>query len=490
MNAATIVRLESELAESELRYREIYDNSPDMLISVDTETGLITECNQAMLDEFGYSFEEFIGMSRLELFPPESFRQINAIWARFKRTGIVEWAEIQALRSDGTDLIVSIHVRSVLDDTGRIIGSRSIWRNVTEDVILRSSFQQGQHALDSTTDMVAIHDLYTRYVYVNDAFVTGTGYERDDVIGRYPMAHGSEEQNESSENWEVAASGRVWSGTYLAYRKDGTAYHEQSTLAPVFDEQGEISSFVSIKRDITEILEAESLISQSLAGQELISVVEHELRTPLAAVINFIDLLRKSDSHNPKILEAIKSSTSAMATAISDLRSLRSDNFAQLTINRKPESVSLLLESTISRSTTLIEKKELNLSVAIDQDPAAPELEIDASRIAQVFSNLITNAVRYSPNGSNIEIELDHGGKFTRIRIFNDGAGVSDSELEMVTHPYFSGASSRNSLEPGSGIGLALSAAIIKSHDGYMNVRSKPNEFFEVEVLLPNPDSV
>ena len=255
----------------------------------------------------------------------------------------------------------------------------------------------------------------------------------------------------------------------------------------MLDDRGEISSFIAIKRDITNMLEAESLINKSLAEHELISVVEHELRSPLAAVINFVDLLRKSDGSRPEILEALKSSASALATAISDLADLSSDASPQLSIERKPENISLLLTNTILRSATVIEKKNLNLSVTVDEDPAVIELEIDASRITQVFSNLINNAVRYSPDGSDIEIELDRSGSFTRFRIYNKGAGVSGSELEMVTHPYFRGASSRSSLESGSGIGLALSAVIVKSHGGYMNVYSEPDEFFEVEVLLPNP---
>ncbi len=486
-----VVRLQSQLAESELRYRELYDNSPDMLISVNTETGLITDCNQAALDEFGYSSEEFIGMDRLKLFPPESLRHANALWAKFKLTGLVKGAEIRATRSDGSDLIVSIHAKAVRDSAGRIVSSHSVWRDITEDVRHRASCEQARHALDSTTDMVAIHDLDTRYLYVNDAFVAGTGYDRDYVIGQYPpiqgSGQGSGQRNESPESWATAEAGRVWSGTYPAYRKDRTMYYEQSTLAPVLDDRGEISSFIAIKRDITDMLEAESLINKSLAEHELISVVEHELRSPLAAVINFVDLLRKSDGSRPEILEALKSSASALATAISDLANLSSDASAQLSIDRKPENISQLLTNTILRSATVIEKKKLNLSVTVEEDPAVIELEIDASRITQVFSNLINNAVRYSPDGSDIEIELDRSGSFTRFRIYNKGAGVSGSELGMVTHPYFSGASSRNSLESGSGIGLALSAAIVKLHGGYMNVRSQPDEFFEVEVLLPNP---
>lgn len=486
-DAEAVVRLESELAESQSRYRDLYDNAMNMLFSVSLETGLITDCNQEVLEEFGYTSEEFIGMHRLQLFPPESHKHANALWAKFKRTGLVTGAEVRAVRSDGSNLIVSIRERAIRDRTGQIVSSHSVWRDVTEDVRFRTSFEQAQHALDSTTDMVVIHDLDTRCLYVNDAFVIVTGYDRDDVVGRFPPIQGSEQRNESPECWAVAKAGQVWSGTYPAYRKDGTMYDEQSTLAPVFDDRDEISSFVAIKRDITDMLEADHLISQSLAEQELISVVEHELRSPLAAVINFVDLLRKSDGSRPEILESLKSSTSALATAISDLGSLKSDAAARLSMNSKYDNISVLLDDAISRSTALIAKKKLNLKVTVDNDPAVVKLEIDSYRITQVFSNLITNAVRYSSSGSNIEIELDRCANFTRFRIYNEGAGVSDSELEMVTHPYFSGSQSRKSQGTGSGIGLALSAAIVKSHGGYMNVRSKADEFFEVEVLLPNP---
>lgn len=357
------------------------------------------------------------------------------------------------------------------------------------DALLRlaDSFEQAQQALDSTSDMVAIHDVDTKYIYVNDAFLAGTGYDREDIIGLYPPIQVAEQRNESIECWSTARAGKVWSGTYPAYRKDMTMYREQSTLSPVFDDHNEISSFVAVKRDVTDLLEAADLISQSRAREDLISTVLHELGSPLTAVINFVDVLQKSGRHRPEIVEALKTSTTELTKTINDLKRVNVDSVAQLIAEIRPENISVLLRNSIARSSLLVEKKQLNLTVSISNDPMVVELEIDAARMSQVFSNLITNAVRYTPNGSNVEVSLDQSGRFTRFRIYNENSGVAASELDMVTHPFFRGASSIKSTDSGSGIGLALSSAIVHAHGGYMSIRSEPEQFFEVEVLLPNP---
>ena len=98
--------------------------------------------------------------------------------------------------------------------------------------------------------------------------------------------------------------------------------------------------------------------------------------------------------------------------------------------------------------------------------------------------------MRYSPAESRVEIRLDQNERFTRIRIYNEGVGVDETDLTRVTQLYYRGESSQNSSEVGSGIGLAFSDAIIKALGGHMLVRSEPDEFFEVEILLPNPGSV
>ena len=358
-------------------------------------------------------------------------------------------------------------------------------------VKLRDSFSRAQHALDSSSEMVSIHDAHTAYLYVNDAFVVGTGFSRDETIGRLPPLRASKPRTEfSGDNWELVKSGTPWSGTYSANRKDGSVYYCLSTLTPVFDHSGEISSYLSIKRDVTDQFIAESLITRSRAKQELVSTVEHELRSPLAAVINFVDLLQISEERRPEIIQALKVSATELASTINDLRSVNSSSDAQLRVSKANASISSLLDNVLARSAVLLEKKRLNLEVVVDKDPSVDELEVDGLRITQLISNLLTNAIRYSPDGNRIKVSLDASGAFTRLVVYNEGVGVSGDEIAMLSHPFFRGTSSGNSDALGSGIGLALSTAIVEAHDGYINFRSDKDEFFEVEVLLPNANLV
>jgi len=122
----------SELRESKLLYKDLYDNSPDMYASVDAKTRCVKQCNQRLADELGYKLEEILGKPIFEFYHPDCMEKVKKAFHEFITVGSVHDAELQLKRKDGSKVEVSLNVSAVRDEKGEILHSRSVWRDNTE----------------------------------------------------------------------------------------------------------------------------------------------------------------------------------------------------------------------------------------------------------------------------------------------------------------------------------------------------------------------
>jgi diguanylate cyclase (GGDEF)-like protein/PAS domain S-box-containing protein len=125
-------KAEEELRESKAQYADLYENAPEMYVSVDPETGRIVRCNETLVRTTGYTKEEIIGRTVFEMYHPDCLEKVRKTFQQFVTTGEVRDVELQARRKDGSKLDVSLNVSAVHDASGKILHSRSSWRDITE----------------------------------------------------------------------------------------------------------------------------------------------------------------------------------------------------------------------------------------------------------------------------------------------------------------------------------------------------------------------
>jgi PAS domain S-box-containing protein len=123
---------EEELATSKAKYEDLYDHSPDMYVSLDAVTAKIVECNSTAARALGYTKSELIGREVFDVYHPDCIEDAKRAFESFARAGETRDAELQLLRRDGTTIDVTLNVSSIRDENGRIVRSRSVWRDVTE----------------------------------------------------------------------------------------------------------------------------------------------------------------------------------------------------------------------------------------------------------------------------------------------------------------------------------------------------------------------
>jgi PAS domain S-box-containing protein len=147
--------LAEALRESEARYRDLYDNAPDMHCSVDAETGILQSCNRTFLEKTGFTAEEVLGRPMLERYAPESVEDARRHFARFRETGEVHGAELRLRRKDGHPLDVSLEATAVRAPDGRVVSSRSVCRDITAQKVAEEAVRLSEERLRFALD--AIH---------------------------------------------------------------------------------------------------------------------------------------------------------------------------------------------------------------------------------------------------------------------------------------------------------------------------------------------
>ena len=130
------------LQESEKRYADLYDNSPDMYVSVDANTALVLQCNQTLVNKLGYSKSHIIGRPIFEVYHPDCMEKVKTAFQSFVKTGEVHNAELQLKHQDGSKIEVNLNVTSVRDENGNILYSRSCWIDITERKRTESQLEQ------------------------------------------------------------------------------------------------------------------------------------------------------------------------------------------------------------------------------------------------------------------------------------------------------------------------------------------------------------
>jgi len=152
-------QVEEALQKSEAKYKDLYDNSPDMYVSVDPQTALVKQCNRTLSDNLGYSKKEIIDRPIFEIYHPDCMGEVKKTFKRFVDTGWIQDQELQLRRKDGSKLDVSLNVSAARDENGNILYSRSTWRDITKSKQAEKERKSLREQLAQAQKMEAIGNL-------------------------------------------------------------------------------------------------------------------------------------------------------------------------------------------------------------------------------------------------------------------------------------------------------------------------------------------
>jgi PAS domain S-box-containing protein len=472
-------RVETALRQSEEQYRDLFENANDV-IGIGTLEHIITSINRRIEQMLGYPREEFVGKYFHDFATPKS-RALLEDRTRRRLAGdqVSPIVELELVHRDNSIVIVegTAHIRR--DPDGKPIGIHAIYRDVTArkraEAALEQLRQQHELILTSAGEGILGSDAQGRATFVNPAGARMLGYEVHELLGQplhdrihHHKADGTPYPFAECPSFQVVRNGHTTRVTNEVYwRKDGTSFPVEYLTAPIRNNANEVIGFVSTFRDITERKEVERI------KDELISTVSHELRTPLASLRGFAELMLKRNFTPEKqheLLSVIHNEAIRLTHLIDDFLDLQ-----RIEGGHQPYTfVSLALEPLFRNSLELFAKVGGSHLLRLELASALPRVRGDANRLRQVLVNLISNAIKFSPQGGEIEIGARAEAHQVVVWVKDQGVGIPREALPKLFTKFFRVDNSDTHNISGTGLGLALVREIVHAHQGKVWVDSTP----------------
>ncbi|MCF6149622.1 MAG: PAS domain S-box protein [Candidatus Kuenenia sp.] len=422
-------------------------------------------------------------------------------------------AATQSLMVENHDVRANIEGRDELAYLGKSFDlmARRIRENtldITERKKLEDQILKLSQAIEQSTVSVIITDLCGNIQYVNPMFTKITGYTKEEVIGQNPriLKSGRTSYDEYRNLWDTVTSGNSWQGEFYNKKKNGECYWELAQIMPMRNTEGKIINFLAIKEDITERKQAEekqaALREQLYHSQRIDSLgqlaggIAHDFNNILTAIIGYARLMSIEASKNVALEDYSRKIVESAKKA------------AQLTRGLLAYSRKQVMNPKLVNLNTIIKKAELLTERIIREDIeyklllTEKDLTVmaDSGQIEQVLINLVTNARDAMPEGGTLTIRTDvevfrnkyikqlHGvanaGHYALLSVSDMGTGIDEETGKKMFEPFYT----TKEVNKGTGLGLSIVDGIVKQHNGYIDVRSKPGEGSEFIVYLPLVD--
>jgi len=263
-------------------------------------------------------------------------------------------------------------------------------------------------------------------------------------------------------------------------RRGGGTVSVGITYAPLFDREGRLVNIIADVRDVTRFREADEIKSV------FISVISHELKTPVALIKGYADTLRRKDACWD--METMQDSLTVIVEEANRLNQLI-DNLldaSRLQAGALPlEMDQVALDVLAERAARLFHTQTKTHEIVVRFPPDFPTVVGDMIRLEQVLNNLLSNAIKYSPDGGTIEISGRALPDEVIVTISDKGVGIPFEEQARVFERFFRGVRERHQGTPGAGLGLYLAKAIVEAHDGRIWVESSPGEGAAFSFAIP-----
>ena len=339
-------------------------------------------------------------------------------------------------------------------------------------------------ALESAADAIAITDAEQRVQWANPAFATISGYSTDEIVGMSmrSLSPDAETYGRLLGLMDAARRGEPERLDVVGVRKDGSRFFETVSVTTVADSESGLERFVWLTQDITDRMQLEQLKSSFVA------TVSHELRTPLTSIIGFTDLLAHMESEQlvqrgPDLLRKVRGHSIHMKQLVEELLEVSMMQSEGLRLMVRPND----LEQIVRVHADAVERTpDHRLSIDVADD--LPMLACDAERLGRAVANLVSNAVKYSPEGGPIDIKVGVQGDEAFISVSDKGVGLAPEELPRLFDRFTQGDMSSTRSFGGMGLGLFVADQIVKAHDGRIDVESKLGKGSTFTIRLPLGD--
>jgi PAS domain S-box-containing protein len=492
-DALTSLLAYRDLRESEARYRAIVEDLP-VLICRFLPDGALTFVNDTYCRYFGKSRAELIGHSFTPLIPAEDqayvlqqFGSLSPVqpaasyehrvfgpdgairWQHWIDRAVFDGAQLIEFQSIGEDITDRKQAEAEIQKLNAELEDRVVERTAE----LARQRERERAILDAMGEGVVFTDRAGMIEYINPALERLTGFTAQELVGQNPRLWQSGQTPPAiyRQLWDTISRGETWQGEMVNRRQDGRLYEASLTAAPLTNPDQQIVGFVGVQRDITRQKQLDRL------KDKFVSNVSHELRTPLTNILLNLNLLdHGKPEKRDRYLATLHREAERLRQMIEDLLDI-----SRLDRERGPVELASIdlhqfLGPLVADQATLAVERGLTLEFLPTAE--SPLALAEVSMLTQVVSNLITNALNYTPAGGHVTVQTHHqravAQDWLTLTVRDTGPGIAAHELPHVFERFYRGEVGRKAKAPGTGLGLAISKEIIEKLGGRITVESQP----------------
>lgn len=491
-------RLNEELFASERRYRDLFENSLEIIQSFGPD-GKINFCNKKWFDTLKYTPEEAMGMNLFDFICERDKPHCQELFGHVLAGESVRNVEVSFVDKFGNEIELNGNVVPTFRD-GKMVSTHGFFRDVSIENMQRRQLESQrkfyERVLENLPAEISILDAEMRYLYSNPLSITG-GAPRSGAVGKtlyqrtLELGRTKEDARKRMDFFEQARGEKrvITFGETL----DASSGLQKTILRrffPVFAQDGSLDLMISVGTDITELEENRRQLTEN--NEELRKVnheldrfvysVSHDLRAPIASIKGLLSLMDEKDAD-----EELKETYLTMMATVAE----RMDNviFEILDYSRNSRmdvaSEQTDLEKIIHTAVeTYRHFSARPVHFHLESSLKLP-LFSDSRRLQSVVNNLISNAIKYSQKGErdiDIRVELKEAGNFVEMKVADSGEGIRAEYLPRIFDMFYRASNTSS----GSGLGLYICSEIIKKLKGSISAESVEGQGTIFTVLIPN----
>lgn len=485
------LELQAASSKGEDKYKTLVDSVAEYLYSVEYRGGEQVFSYHSPQCEVitGYPPSAYFNDPDLwfKMIHPDDRQMVTEFFSQIKSDLSRRNVNHRIIRKDGVTRWVTNHCSVVSDEKSGALWMDGFMLDITELKDTEKERDRLFAAIEQSAETVVITDADGAILYANPGFERITGYSRKDAIGLNPrvLKSGRHDKEFYKELWGTIKSGKVWEGKFINKKKDGSLYEELATISPVRDSSGTIVNFVAVKRDITK----ESMLAK--ARDYFTAVTSHELRTPLVK-IGLVKMLLEKVAESVTDKETLGKIAGALDNMYSSIETVVSATslFSELSLAKTRESFinsQIYMDLLGCVEGIKFSAKKENRAISIHSDltglPKGTRVFCDQIMFVRAINELLSNAVKYTPDGKSIHLRARKDDGHVVIDISDEGIGIPQEMKERVFDPYFSlenpiyYTSSKLKFKGGGlGLGLTVARMIMEFHDGSLVVKSEGDD--------------
>ncbi|MBI3897332.1 MAG: PAS domain S-box protein [Gammaproteobacteria bacterium] len=451
-------------------------NVRDSVIVTDLD-GIVTFWNDGATKLFGYEASEMLGRPYADRQPEPLRTETRLRIRRIAKGGDESEGEWLSYRKDGSPVWIHAHTRRINDAAGKPVAIMGLAHDITErkhtEEVLREREERLQLALAIETVGIIFFGLDGRITDANEAFLQMSGYGWEELAAGnvcWDMMTPAEFMPASCKAVEqLKTLGRTVPYEKQYIRKDGSRWWGLVAATLLSDDEG-----VEFIIDVTERRQAEEALKQADRHKdEFLATLSHELRNPLAPIMNSLSILELAGEISPKfsyLLDIMKRQSHNLVRLVDDLLELSRISRGSIELHPEQADVAAIIRSAIETSRPLIESAGHRLTVFLPSEVTM--LEVDSLRLSQVVANLLNNAAKYTNPGGQIVLSVREADTHLLISVRDNGIGIPAEMLPRIFEMFVQGDRDHKPSQGGLGVGLNLVKSLVQMHGGSVEAHS------------------